>query len=453
MTVTARVLFVDDEAAMCMAAEQAFKLANIPAVCLPTAESALKRLSPEWEGVLVTDVKLPGVDGIELMHEVLAMDCELPVILISGHADIAMAVDAIRDGAYDFIEKPFPADRLTDISLRALEKRRLVLDNRALREELALSGTGSELLGRSTAIRELKATLAQLSRADTDVLIVGETGTGKELVARQLHELSERRHGRFVAVNCGAVPENIFESEVFGHKSGAFTGANSERIGKFEYADGGTFFLDEVESLPLALQVKLLRVLQERKIERLGSNLSIDLNVRVVAAAKADLAAACERNEFREDLYYRLNVVTLDITPLRDRREDIPLLFQHYLQDASNRLQKDAPVLSAADLGELMAYDWPGNVRELRNLAQRRALGITNVPWRESGQDAGTERTTAPLARQVEVFEKHVIEQELARHEGNITATYNALGLSRKTLYDKMQKYRLAKDNFRPPPL
>ncbi|RKZ33873.1 MAG: sigma-54-dependent Fis family transcriptional regulator, partial [Gammaproteobacteria bacterium] len=278
----------------------------------------------------------------------------------------------------------------------------------------------------------------------------GETGTGKELVARCLHQQSHRRGRQFVAINCGAVPESIIESELFGHEAGAFTGAKTRRIGKFEFADGGTLFLDEIESMPLALQVRLLRVLQERVIERLGANESIPVDIRVVAAAKVDLREMASRGAFREDLYYRLDVIQIPLPSLRERPEDIPLLFQHFVLRASARYRREPPLVPATVLQQLATREWPGNVRELQNTADRYVLsgdaGIGLFP-----QAPGADGVASNLPGQVEQFEKGLITQELERQKGNIKATHTALGLPRKTLYEKMRKYGLQRKDFTEP--
>ena len=278
------------------------------------------------------------------------------------------------------------------------------------------------------------------------MLINGETGSGKEVIARNLHEMSGRS-GPFVAVNCGAMPEQLIESELFGHEAGAFTGADHKRIGKFEFADKGTMFLDEIESMPLALQIKLLRVLQERALERLGSNRVQPIDLRVVAATKIDLRDAASRGEFREDLYYRLNVVQLHIPPLRDRKDDIPLLFEHFARDAANRFDRPTKPITPAEQATFNAHDWPGNVRELRNAAERRVLGLD--PLANGKDDSNTE--IASLPQQVDAFEKGVICEALREHGGNVTATVMTLGLPRKTFYDKLTKYGITPADFRKP--
>ena len=449
MTSTVDVFFIDDEQDLRLANEQTLHLAGFAVSLFEKAEDALPKLDTDWPGVVVCDIRLPGIDGLSFLQQTQQLDADLPVILITGHGDISMAVDAMHQGAYDFIEKPFSADRLVDTVRRALEKRRLTLENRNLKHALeAQDVLGPRIIGKTRVMQQLRNTISQLADTDADILLLGETGTGKELVARSLHEQSPRRDKNFVAVNCGAIPENLIESELFGHEQGAFTGAETQRIGKFEYANSGTLFLDEIESMPLPAQVRLLRVLQERSLERLGSNTTIPLHIRVIAATKIDLRAAADRGEFREDLYYRLNVVTLELPALRERREDIPLLFQHFLLVASARYGKEAPAMPDNVSQSLMTFNWPGNVRELRNAAERFVLlGDGCGLHMEDNTLQPCEPMTLP--EHVEAFERALIEQALAESGGVIKDTMERLGLPRKTLYDKMQKYGLDKTAFK----
>jgi two-component system C4-dicarboxylate transport response regulator DctD len=366
----------------------------------------------------------------------------LPTIVITGHGDISTAVSAMRSGAYDFIEKPFAADRLVGAVSRGLEKRRLVLENRTLRDELAnQDGLDKRLVGRTPAMLTLRAETMALAQTDVDILIWGETGSGKEVVTRALHEEGSRRDKPFVALNCGAIPIEMMESELFGHESGAFTSANKQRVGKLEYANGGTIFLDEIESMPIELQVKLLRVIETRSIERLGSNKVINLDIRFIAATKTDLALACQQQLFRADLYYRLNVITLTVPPLRDRKEDIPLLLHHLARDARTRYRKEIPEYTPSLMKQLMAYEWPGNVRELRNIADRWVLGLS-LGMNLDGALANVSDDES-LSEQMAAIEKQLIVSALEDNEGSIKKTYEQLQLSRKSLYEKMKKYQI----------
>lgn len=446
------IILVDDEKHIRLAAGQALELGGYDVTTLETAEQALNIITAEWPGVLVTDINLPGIDGLALMKKVVALDATLPVILITGHGDISMAVGAMRDGAYDFIEKPFSSELLLDVVRRAVEKRNLIIENRRLKQELeAQSAPGPRIIGNTAPIAQVRSLVHAIADTPADILILGETGTGKDLMARYIHEHSKRRDQNFVAINCGAVPENLIESELFGHEKGAFTDAKARRIGKFEHADNGTLFLDEIESMPMTLQIKLLRVLEDRTIERLGANEIIPLNIRVIAATKVDLREAAERGEFREDLYYRLNVVRVDIPALRERREDIGLLFQHFALIASSQYEREVPLLSAERMHSLMTHAWPGNVRELRNLAERYVLLGENCTFDFENRpitDINT-RNEMTLPDKVDQFESMLIQAELSRCGGSIKETLSSLGLPRKTLYDKMKKYGLDKSDYK----
>ncbi|REC93978.1 sigma-54-dependent transcriptional regulator [Kushneria indalinina] len=447
------VIIVDDEHHMRFTTGQTLELAGYQPLPVASADKALEALEQDFPGVLISDIRMPGMDGMALLREVHARDPELPVILITGHGDVSTAVTAMRDGAWDFVEKPFAGDELVEVVRRAAETRRLALENRHLRAELEAqqSAPGPRLVGRTAAIAQLATMVSRISQVEADVLLFGETGVGKDLVARAIHERSRRSGAPFVAINCGAVPESIIESELFGHEKGAFTGAVERRIGKFEYGQGGTIFLDEIESMPLPLQVRLLRVLQERAIERLGSNSTIELDIRVIAATKVDLKAAAEAGRFREDLYYRLNVVTLPIPPLRERREDIPLLFQHFAVVAATRSGLEAPPLDGAGMSVLLSHDWPGNVRELRNLAERYVLIGSAHDYHLDALlgDGEGDSGALSLARQVEMFERSLIDQALARCRGRISEACEYLAVPRKTLYDKLKRHGLRAEAYR----
>ncbi|MGY3687797.1 MULTISPECIES: sigma-54-dependent transcriptional regulator [Vibrio] len=442
------VFFIDDESDIRLAIEQSFELEEISALFFSSAEDALLAIKQDGlPKVVISDICLPGLSGENLLSTVLHQDKDVPVILITGHGDISMAVNALRNGAYDFIEKPFPIDRLIDTTRRGLEKRDLTLENQELKRSLKASQTlGPRIIGDTPSIQMLRETISHIADTDADILLFGETGTGKELVARSIHEQSSRRDANFVAINCGAVPENLIESELYGHEKGAFTGAETKRIGKFEHAQGGTLFLDEIESMPMQAQIRLLRVLQERVIERVGSNELLPLDIRVIAATKVDLKKAAEAGEFRQDLYYRLNIVTLDLPALRERKEDIAALFHHFLLVAASRYGKSAPALPNSALSQLLSHDWPGNVRELRNAAERFVLLGKLTQFGES-----IEQSNQPLslATQVAEFERSAIEQALLESGGSIKQTMDKLSLARKTLYDKMQRYGLDKANYK----
>ncbi|MGE5472376.1 MAG: sigma-54-dependent transcriptional regulator [Bacteroidota bacterium] len=440
MTEALKVLIIEDDPDVALGCEQALQLEGIATECAGSAEQARKKLGRDFRGIVVSDIRLPKMDGMAFLRETLAVDPELPVVLITGHGDISMAVQAMKDGAYDFIQKPFAPEYLVEVVRRALEKRRLVLEVRDLRRQLEqrdqLEG---KLIGRAPGMQKLRDMLTGIAGSAADVLIHGETGTGKELVARCLHDASPRRHGNFVAINCGGLPETLFDSEIFGHEAGAYTGAAKRRIGKIEHANGGTLFLDEIESMPVPMQIKLLRVLQERTLERLGSNTSIAIDCRVVAATKTDLLELSAKGGFRADLYYRLSVATLALPPLRERREDIPLLFEHFLLQAAARHQRPLPETTPGRVHQLVGYAWPGNVRELKNVADRCVLGIESgsPPFGQPAADGPT-----PLAETVDAFERALIADALRRH-GSLARTAEALAVAKTTLHDKIRKYGL----------
>lgn len=439
-----RIILIDDEPDLRTATRQGLELSDFDVRDFGDGEEALAAISRTFDGVVISDIKMPRITGLEVMGRVLAVDPEIPVILVTGHGDIPMAVEAIRSGAYDFLEKPFAAETLTDAAGRALEKRRLVIENRTLKAKLAhRTGLDQVLVGRTPQIQRLKAQVTSFATTDADVLIFGETGTGKELVARSLHDFGPRAKCRFVPINCGALPETVIESELFGHEPGAFTGATKARVGKLEYASGGTVFLDEIESMPPELQIKLLRVLQDRRIVRLGANEERPIDVRVIAATKEDLRTACTRGTFREDLFYRLNVLTLAIPPLRERRDDIPILFQVFVEQAAARFKTTPPAISPAHLAHLIAHGWPGNVRELQNSAVRFTLGLALEIDGRTIEDNRTEPTL--LTDQLAQFERQIVAKTLVANNNSIKATYESLGVSRKTLYEKMRRYGLGR--------
>jgi two-component system C4-dicarboxylate transport response regulator DctD len=440
-----KVALIDDDPAVRRSLAQTLELAGFEVEAFGSAEQALEGLAPGFAGVVVTDVRLPRMDGMELLARAMQLDRTLPVILITAHGDVGLAVQAMRAGAYDFLEKPFAPDRLVEITRRAMEKRALSAEVQSLRLQLASRpGIESTLIGRSAAMRTLQQQVQRLAATSADVMIIGETGTGKELVARCLHDYSPRRERHFVAINCGGLPETLLESELFGHEMGAFTTAAKKRVGKFEHAHGGTLLLDEIESMPMSFQVKLLRVLQERRLERLGSNDEIAIDVRVIAATKADLRQLSEEQKFRSDLYYRLNVAVLRLPPLRERREDVPLLFEHFLALAAARHGREPEPLSEAMSHDLMAHDWPGNVRELRNAVERFVLGLADERLLTTGEVA-----PQPLAQQMDQVERVLIERALKRHQGRMTLTCEALGIARKTLYDKIARLHIDVEGYR----
>lgn len=441
---TLRVAFVEDDDVLRQANLQTLELAGFEPLPFESAEAALRHIDATFPGVVVSDIRMPRVSGLDLLQRLQALDPDLPVVLITGHADIAMAVDAMHAGAYDFLSKPYPAERLVGTVRRALEKRRLVLENRRLRADAEAAGDGLPLIGTTPAMERLRQTIRHIAQTDVDVLVYGETGTGKEVIANLLHRWSRRRDRAFVAINCGALPESMMESELFGHEVGAFTGAQKKRIGRIEHAHRGTLFLDELESMPLALQVKLLRVLETREVAPLGTNEIRALDLRIVAAVKGDLEEAARAGRFREDLYHRLNVVTIRLPPLRERRADIRLLFAHFLNEACRRFGRPLPALSGNVARHLDEHAWPGNVRELRHFAERVALGLEEPPTTPEESWSGDDS----LPTRVERFEAEQIRAALTRCGGDVRATIELLGIPRKTFYDKLSRHGIERAEF-----
>jgi two-component system C4-dicarboxylate transport response regulator DctD len=438
MTPDTDIILIDDDANVLDACREVLELEDLRVAAHGSVKSALAGLRADTTAVVVSDVRMPDNDGFDLVAAVRKIDSEIPIILMSGHGDIPMALRALRDGAWDFLEKPADPLHLIETVRRAREHRHLVLENRQLRLSVDTDAWETRLIGHSAPMVALREKLTRIAGAATDVLVLGETGTGKEVTARALHDFSGRK-GRFVAVNCGAIPETMLETELFGHEAGAFTGARERRIGKIEYASGGTLFLDEIESMPLVAQVRLLRVLQERVIERLGSNVELPVDIQVVAATKADLHLLARQGKFREDLAYRLDIARIEIPPLAARKGDVGLLFRHFLGLAAKRQGRTAPKMEAAWLAELEGRPWPGNVRELRNVAERFVLGLEDGAVFD--RPAGNAES---LEAQMDRHERAVILDGLAHHDGRIGATADTLGISRKTLYLKMRKFGIS---------
>lgn len=437
------VLLVEDEDELRRSTAQALDLAGFKVEDCASGERALDFITQGFNGVVISDIRMPGIDGMTLMGRIRDIDADIPVILVTGHGDVQLAVRAMREGAYDFVEKPFVGQHLAEMAARAIDRRKLVLENRDLR---AVAGKRDDiearLPGRSQSMVDLRYKLRAVAATDADVLIIGNTGTGKEVAARALHDISGRASKPFVAINCAALPGTLIESELFGHEAGAFPGAVRARYGKFEHARGGTVLLDEIGSMPSDLQAKLLRVIQERVITRLGSNETIELDVRFVATSKVDLDAEVAAGRFRADLLYRLNVVTLRMPSLAARREDVPLLFLLLVREAAARYRRDDVAVPPQIVADIARREWPGNVRELRNAADRFVLGIgLQLGIDAEPANGGGER----LAERVADFEKKAISSALLAHGGSLKPVYETLGISRKTLYEKMQRYGLDK--------
>jgi DNA-binding NtrC family response regulator len=405
-----------------------------------TAEDGLK-LAGDVD-LILTDLKLPGMDGLAFIEKIRAQNTHTPVIVMSAFGTIENAVEAMKKGAVDFIPKPFSLDHLTVVVEKALEVRKLRDENRELREALGQKYQFANIIGHSRPMQEIFATIMRVAPTRATVLLAGESGVGKDMIARAIHHHSPRRDKPFVKINCTALPENLMESELFGYEKGAFTGANISKPGKFEAADSGTVFLDEIGDVPPSIQVKLLNVLQERQIERLGSNKVLQVDVRVIAATNVDLRAALEQGTFREDLYYRLNVVPLNIPPLRERKEDIPYLVEHFAKKFGGDISEGA-------MERLMSYHWPGNVRELENVVERSIL-LAQGPRVEASDiridTAHRSRASAtsgdnflPEGMTLDDYEQSLIREALKRADGNKSHAARLLGLTRNAL-----RYRLA---------
>jgi len=444
----AHLLIVDDEANTLASLSRAFRLAGHEATVCDNAGKALELAKAEDFDLILSDVVMPGKDGLTLLEELKRQGVTAPVVMMSGQAHIEMAVRATRLGALDFLEKPISTDKLLLTVENALKLQRLESENRQLRQRLGKH----EIVWQGDAMRRVMAQLERVAASETRVCVLGETGTGKELVARTIHERSGRSAGPFVTLNCAAVPAELIESELFGHEKGSFTGASGRHIGKFEQADQGTIFLDEIGDMPLNMQAKLLRVLEEGEVERIGGDKPIAVNVRVVVATHRDLEARVREERFRQDLFHRIYVFPLVLPPLRERRDDIPALVQHFAsQVCAQNGWKPVPFTAEA-MESLQSYPWPGNVRELRNMVERLMLLATDgqvdlatvqtaLPKPSSAAAIGpTTATSGPLADRVQSFEREVILAELKRSHHNVSLAAKALGLERSHLYKKAEQ-------------
>lgn len=442
------ILVVDDDQRMRQLMGEILTEEGYEVTSVGDGREALLLLKEKEFDVLVTDLKMPYVDGIELLAFARKVQPDCPVVMVTAHGTVESAIEAMKKGAYDYLQKPFEPDELQLLVARAVERRWLRRQNRQLAEEVKKLG-GDDFVGTSRGIAAMKGLAEKVAPLDTTVLIQGETGTGKELVAKMLHRKSRRAKGVFLPVHCGALAETLLESELFGHEAGAFTGAQAEKKGLFESAAKGTIFLDEINSTSPALQVKLLRVLQEGTVMRVGSSRPIAVDVRVIAATNADLAKEVTAGRFRQDLYYRLNVVTIAIPPLRERREDIPLLAHHFLHRFAHKFGKELESFAPPVMEALMAYGWPGNVRELENVVERAVIMEGN---REISLDSLVDELKGgpvdPLSclglMRLEEMEKFLIARTLRLLDGQKAKAAEALGIDGTTLWRKMKRYGIA---------
>lgn len=431
------VYFCDDDPEVLEAYTMSFKLDGLKVRAFSTASALIAELRPGAHCVVLSDMRMPGLNGFELLRQTHKIDQDIPVLFLTGHGDVPMAVQALRQGAWDFIEKPADPVVLIETLNRAMDNRRIVLENRYLRSVLTdPNSVSGRILGSSQPTQYLRQTLMRLANTSVDVLLLGETGTGKEVAARILHDFGVGQQAPFVAINCGALADSVIESELFGHEAGSFTGADRQRIGKIEQANGGTLFLDEIESMSMAAQVRLLRVLQERTLVRMGSNKEIPLKLRIVTAAKDDLIALGNTGRFRQDLAYRLDIARVELPPLRARGEDVLVIFEHFLNLAAQREGHAPPPIPPNLRAALLDHDWPGNIREVRNRAERLLLGMEELrpPAETKTSDADT------LKDQLDRAERAAIEEALRVHRNHLGRVADALGVSRKTLYLKMRK-------------
>lgn len=400
--------------------------------------------------IMVTDLRMPGMDGIELMQKALEIDTSIETIFISAYADIKAAVKVVKMGAFDYVEKSFSTDELIFTIEKAVKLRKLKEENRSLRRRVEGKYNYDGVIAKSEAMQKIIDMVNRVANSKANILLTGESGVGKDVIANYIHKKSNRANNSFIEINCGAIPENLIESELFGHEKGSFTGADHTNKGKFELADKGTIFLDEIGELPLHAQVKFLRVLQEKQIYRIGSERKINVDVRIIAATNKNLSEEVEKGNFREDLYYRLNVVNLYIPPLRDRRDDIPVLAETFLNEFSKEYNKNIKYFDVEAMNYLMDYEWKGNVRELRNVIERAVLVANDdeilhkdyLPKELTGLEQADENNVKREKTLAE-YEKMIIENTLKRYDGNKTKTADVLGIKRQTLYNKLKDYNL----------
>jgi two-component system, NtrC family, response regulator HydG len=443
----AQILIIDDDKAMRDACYQILSRLGHRVELAAGARQGLALLERHSFDAILLDLVMPDLDGLEALKKIKAQDPDVEVIIITGHGTIQSAVETIKAGAFHFLTKPFVPDDLRNLVNRALEKRRLDLENLYLRQELKSKDDKNVLVYESESMARIMDMITRVAPTDSTVLITGESGTGKGLVARKLHQLSPRSRCPFITVDCGTLVETLFESELFGHVKGSFTGADANKIGKFELAQHGTLFFDEISNIGLEVQAKLLRAVEERKISKVGSHRVITVDVRLIAATNKDLARAIKEGAFREDLFYRLNVVLLQMPPLRERRGDIPLLVQHFLEKYNARLRRNMLGVSPAALDLLVRHDWPGNVRELENTIERLVV-LSSGPYLEPADLAFAGTILSPAAAvsgatSLKDLERDHIILTLQRCDGHKSETAKALGIDRKTLREKLKRYNI----------
>ncbi|KPK70098.1 hypothetical protein AMJ82_03995 [candidate division TA06 bacterium SM23_40] len=446
MVIAPNVLVIDDEQVIRDSCQQILSRDGYAVKVAEDGNVGLAMMEKQAFDLVVLDLKMPGLDGMEVLKTIRADDPSAIVLVITGYATVESAVEAMKSGAYDFIPKPFTPDNLRAIVKRALERRRLILNNIYLAEELKSTIGEAVLIGKGKAMEEIDALVKKVGPTDSTVLIYGESGTGKELVARALHRNSPRSPRPFVVVDCGSLVESLFESELFGHTKGSFTGATTTKYGRFEVANGGTIFFDEIGNISLSVQAKLLRAIQEREIVRVGSTQVLRVDVRIIAATNRDLASTVRTGSFREDLFYRLSVVPIELPPLRERKEDIPLLADYFLKMYNRERKKNILGITDEAMERLARYEWPGNVRELENAIERAVVlaegdVIEPKDLLYYGLRVDQEDDGAPEQKTLADVEREHIERTLTAFEGHKGRTAEALNIDRKTLRQKMKKY------------
>lgn len=447
------ILIADDEPGIRESLTIVLKDEGYNCTAVKDGAEAIKAIDKGSYDIVVTDLKMPNANGIEVLEYVLQHSSDTLTIIITAHATIETAIQALRKGAADYILKPLDFDEVLIRIESLLEHKKLVQENKYLREQIDQEYNFNHIIGESPAMKKIYRMVNRVSQANSNVLITGASGTGKELVARAIHFNSDRSKKQFLAINCGAIPENLVESELFGHKKGAFTGANNDKDGVFVAASGGTVFLDEIAEIPLNLQVNLLRVLQEREVKPVGSNQTMTFDTRIISATNKNLEEEVEKGNFRDDLYYRLNVVELSLPPLEDRREDIPLLAHHFLQKYSKELKRNLKGITSEAMSAMMAYQWKGQVRELENVIERAVLlsdneylSVEDLPGaiRNATGAENYNMDSNKLEEAVQVFEKHHIQSILKRTDGNKSEAARLLGIDPSTLYRKMERLGLS---------
>jgi len=461
MTDKAKILIVDDDKFFCEIKSALLTKNGYKTDAVNSAELVIDKLQNEQFDLVLLDLNLGSAFGIDVLQDIKRIDPEMVVIMITAMSDIQIAVDAIKKGAYDYLSKDIPDDELLIKIGRALEKHKNLIEIHNLKNALTEKFSFSNIVGQSEKMKKIYALIKNICSTDVTVLIVGETGTGKELIAKAIHFNSHRKDKPFIAINCAAISEHLMESELFGHEKGAFTDAYKQKIGKVEVANEGTLFLDEIGDMSFGLQAKLLRFLQDKQFERVGGTAKLSSDVRIIAATNKDLLKSIQEQKFREDLYYRLNVIRIEVPPLRERENDIALLTEHFVKQSCIKFKKNIKTISPESLKKIQEYQWPGNIRELENLVDNLVLttsdntiNIEDMPKQYSSIDEGKSReqkvnTEVPLRDARNEFEKNYLIELLKKHHGNINTISEKSGMNRKSIFLKLQEYKINKDDYK----